>query len=68
MFANNRTVLKYIDFGLSKELENALTTRVGTPRYAAPELFNLTDGVTYTTEADIWYKLFDIYFNRILKI
>ena len=60
MFANNRSVLKYIDFGLSKELEQALATKVGTPRYAAPELFNLSDGETYTKEADIWYTLFDV--------
>ena len=53
-------MLKYIDFGLSKELEQALATKVGTPRYAAPELFNLSDGETYTKEADIWYTLFDV--------
>ena len=54
MFTNNRTVLKYIDFGLAKEIEHVLKTKVGTPRYAAPELFNLAEGETYTKEADIW--------------
>ena len=54
MFAKNKTVLKYIDFGLANEIENGLRTKVGTPRYAAPELFNLIEGETYTKEADIW--------------
>ena len=54
MFANNRTVLKYRGFGLATEIENGLREKVGTPRYTAPELFNLTDGKTYTKEVDVW--------------
>ena len=54
MFANNRTVLKYIGFGLAAKIENVLREIVGTPRYTAPELFNLAEGETYTKEADIW--------------
>ena len=54
MLANNKTVLKYIDFGLAKELDDGLVTPVGSPRYKAPELFNLEENRQYTNAADIW--------------
>jgi len=55
MLSNNATVLKYIDFGLAKEIECGLKTNVGSFRYKAPELFNLVERIEYTKAADIWY-------------
>ena len=54
MLANNKKVLKYIDFGLAKELDDGLDTPVGSPRYKAPELLDLSVKRKYTEAADIW--------------
>ena len=54
MIANNGTVLKYTDFGLACEIDIALKERVGTPRYTAPEIYDLLDVETFTKESDIW--------------
>ena len=54
MLDQNKTVIKYIDFGLSKEIDRGLKSNVGTPMYRAPEIFKAKDHTTYTKKADIW--------------
>lgn len=47
--AGNECILT--DFGLSKVVEVATTTQVGSPIYCAPEILQ---GMTYTHNVDIW--------------
>jgi len=48
------TVVKVTDFGASKSFEgSAMTTKIGTPNYLAPEIYNAS-GVEYGASVDIW--------------
>lgn len=54
MITNSYENLKYIDFGLGKETPSSSTkmkTKVGTPRYAAPEIFSETE---FDQKVDVW--------------
>ena len=47
--------VKICDFGMSKELEQPAMTKLGTPNYRAPELYNLRIGEIYDAKkVDIW--------------
>eukprot|EP01026_Neomeris_dumetosa_P030650 TRINITY_DN2447_c1_g1_i3.p1 TRINITY_DN2447_c1_g1~~TRINITY_DN2447_c1_g1_i3.p1 ORF type:complete len:299 (+),score=44.22 TRINITY_DN2447_c1_g1_i3:333-1229(+) len=51
--ANPRPILKICDFGYSKHMRSQPKTQVGTLHYAAPEVFQLENGV-YDQRADLW--------------
>ena len=64
-------VLKIVDFGLSRKWENTdlnpLTTGVGTPVYAAPEILNRISD--YTEKVDLWslgMVLFEMLFGKCI--
>ena len=50
---NGKNIIKLIDFGFSTFLpENGLMNELlGTPQYAAPEIYK---GIPYTTKVDVW--------------
>ena len=54
MFANNKQVVKYTGFHIAKENNQKLFEKVGTPKYAAPELYNVNEQKEYTKEVDVW--------------
>ena len=53
VFLVNDQYLKIGDLGISRKIEpdNSAHTRIGTPRYLAPEVYK---GEAYTFTADIW--------------
>ena len=54
IFITNMDTLKIGDFGVSRQIEpdERAKTRIGTPRYAAPEVTGTRRG--YTLSSDIW--------------
>eukprot|EP01097_Dermamoeba_algensis_P001776 TRINITY_DN1673_c0_g2_i2.p1 TRINITY_DN1673_c0_g2~~TRINITY_DN1673_c0_g2_i2.p1 ORF type:complete len:478 (+),score=133.20 TRINITY_DN1673_c0_g2_i2:50-1483(+) len=57
-FDGGKEIVKVIDFGLSKKFteggSDMLKSRVGSPTYCAPEIYELQPGENYTTAVDIW--------------
>ena len=54
MISNSYKNLKYVDFGLAKETEShsqKMKTKVGTARYAAPEIFCQPK---FDQKVDVW--------------
>ena len=53
VFLVNNQYLKIGDLGISRKIEQdqSAHTRIGTPRYLAPEVYN---GDSYGFKADIW--------------
>jgi mitogen-activated protein kinase-activated protein kinase 2 len=56
---NEQEVIKLIDFGFAKEVDNGLKTPVFTTYYAAPEILNncslkLNEMKLYNKSCDIW--------------
>ena len=55
MISDDFSILKYIDFGLSKEINNEtslMSTKVGKGRYMAPEIFFQRK---FGQKVDIWF-------------
>ena len=54
-YINGKKIIKLTDFGFSdyipKNNNNSLTEQLGTPQYAAPEIF---EGKEYNSKVDIW--------------
>ena len=76
MISDDFSILKYIDFGLSKELENdtsLMSTKVGTGRYMAPEIFFQRQ---FNQKVDVWLaeeenfsflKILEYFLNTFFK-
>lgn len=52
MISNDELVIG--DFGFAKLNESMANTKLGTPYYMAPELFDKNSGKKYSNKVDIW--------------
>ena len=55
--SNNQIFIKIGDVGLSKELDLALYSDVGTLGYMSPQIVNKEKYKEYTAKTDVWYAI-----------